>query len=430
MPRLLRQGGSKHAPLSAWALFVLFGLLLLWVWLAIDAFGDGTGPNGVGFGVDFSHTYTAVHVLSTRHNPYDSHSLSITQHVLLSRYGVPVQPPSHAVLVGTSAFFLWLLQPIDHFSYPLVAIAWMLTTYAFVGLAFLALLRHFGWRRRGLPTAIFLATPAVVLGTYYGNMISLAFVGIAGGIPLLRRYPLLAGAVLSVSMLKLQIALPIVGLIVLFQAPHKGRVVAGFLTAFLARHLVAIVVLGPAYQVWWLGSFFNFSRTMDIQPNLISLTGLYAALLPHGVQLTMEITSIALAGTITLAFWWRVRSRPTVPLEETGWLWFLWMLATPYAHFVDEMVLVIPVIALLGVDARHIARPVSVVVLYLLGLSILLFSLTPMNTPLLWAPLVLCAGFCHLAAARCRVEETGTAVVDRFPQDFPDANGLLPVIAR
>jgi len=127
------------------------------------------------------------------------------------------------------------LRPIDAFPFQAIAIAWMLLTYVLVGFVFWALLRHFGWRRRCLPTFIFLATPAVSLGIFYGNMIGLAFAAIAGAFPLLRRYPFLAGVVLSVSMLKPQVALPIAALIVLFQAPYKGRVIAGFVTAFLGR---------------------------------------------------------------------------------------------------------------------------------------------------------------------------------------------------
>lgn len=428
--RSRRRSPGKQLSLSAWALFVLYGFLLLWVWLVIDAVGSGTGPNGATFGVDFSHTYAAVHVLSAGNDPYDPHGLSRTQHLLLSRYGLPVQPPSHAVLVGTSAFFLWLLEPIQAIPFPLAAIAWMILTYALVGFAFLALLRHYGWRRRLVPTLIFLATPAVVLATYYGNMVSLVFVAVAGGIPLLRRYPFLAGVVLSVSMLKLQVALPLVGLIVLFQAPYKGRVVAGFLGAFLARHLAATLLLGPAYQVWWLGSFLNFSRSMDLQPNLISLSGFYTAALPHLAELSIEITSVLVAGTITFVFWWRVRSRPTIPLEKTAWLWFLWLLATPYAHFVDEIVLVIPVLALIGADGRYLTRPISLAVLYLLGLSILLFSLTPLNMQLLWVPLMLCAGLLALAAKKSRVEDTEAAVFDHPRGSATDAMGLVRAIAR
>jgi Glycosyltransferase family 87 len=430
MPRVRVRSARRHLSRSAWAVFVLYGFLLLWVWLAIDAVGTSSGPNGIDFGVDFSHTYAAVHVLSAGHNPYDYHRLSTTQHALLSRYGLPVQPPSHAVLVGTSTFFLWVMQPFNAFPFQAIAIAWMLSTYALVGFVFLALLRHFGWHRRGLPTIIFLVTPAVVLGIYYGNMITLAFAAIAGSFPLLRRHPFLAGAVLSVSMLKLQIALPVAGLIVLFQAPHKGRVVAGFLTAFLARHLIAIALLGPAYQVWWLGSFVNFSRTMDLQPNIISLTGSYTALLPHTGEFALEIISIVLAGAITVAYWWRVRSEPTLPLLKTGWLWFLWMLATPYAHFIDEIVLVIPVIALIGVDGRHATRPISVVVLYLLGLSILLFSWTPMGIQLLWVPLVLCTGCFALVAHQYRFEGAAPVVVDHSYPHMKEAVSFVPQIAH
>jgi hypothetical protein len=429
-PRYRERTKHVRTVRSAWALIALFLLLLLWVWLAIDAVAANPVPNGSAFGVDFSHTYAAVRVLSSGHNPYDYHRLSHAQHALLSQAGLPVQSQSPVMLVGTSTFYLWVLQPINAFPFQVVAIAWMLSTYVLVGFVFLALLRHFGWRRRGLPTIIFLVTPPVALGIFYGNMISLTFAGIAGAFPLLRRYPILAGVILSVSVLKLPVALPLVGLIVLFHAPHKRRVVAGFLTAFLALHLLATVLLGPEYQRWWLQSLVNFSDTMQLQPNLTSLSGLYAYSLPHTPRLVLEIASIAFAGALTLAFWWKYRSSGTVPLQQTGWLWFVWMLATPYAHYIDEIVLVIPVIALLGRDGRYITRPLTVLVLYLLGLSILLFSWTPMHVQLLWVPLVLCAGCFGLVAYRYPAEQAEHVAYRHALGDVPAASSGVPVLAQ
>jgi hypothetical protein len=380
--------------------------------------------------VDFSHTYAAVRVLSFGHNPYDYHRLSHAQHALLSQAGLPVQPQSTALLVGTSTFYLWLLRPIISLPFQMVAIAWMLSTYALIGFVFLALLRHFGWRRRGLPAIMFLVSPAAALGIFYGNMIALTFAAVAGAFPLLRRYPILAGIILSISVLKLQVGLPLVGLIVLFHAPHKGRVVAGFLAAFFARQLLTTVVLGPEYQKWWLQSLLNFSTTMQLQPNLASLTGLYAYALPHTPRMILEIASIAFVGTLTLAFWWKVRARGTVPLQRSGWLWFLWILATPYAHFIDEVLLVIPVVALVGRDARYITRPLTVVVLYMLGLSLLLFSWTPMHVQLLWLPLALCAGCFGLVAYRYPVEPAEAMVYRHALRDVQPASGGVPISAQ
>ena len=387
-------------PFSAWALCLLYGCLLLWVWIALDVVGTSGGPNGDVFGVDFSHTYAAVKVLSTGHNPYDYVRLSRMQHRLLGADGLSVQPRSPAVLVGTSTFYLWLLRPIAVFPYQTVAAAWMLFNYALLGFAVLALLRFMGWRRRGLPALIILVSPVAALGVFYGNMITVTFAALAGALPLLRRHPFLAGMLLSVTILKLQVALPLAGLVILFHAPRKRWVVAGFLSAFLGRHLFAVVLLGPSYQAWWLESLLNFSRTVQLQPNLASLTGLYAHGASRGTRMAVELASVSLAAAATGVFWWRVRPRPTVPLTQTGWLWFLWIIATPYAHYVDEILLLIPVLALVGRDARAIARPPAVEVLYLLGLSILLFSWTPEHVQLLWAPLAGCAACFAVVAYR------------------------------
>ena len=385
---------------STWALGFLCGLLLLWVWLAIEAIITSPGPNGAVFGVDFSHTYAAVRLLSAGHDPYDLHSIANVQHAVMASYGLPVQPRSPSVLVGTSSFFLLILLPLNAAPYQTAAIAWMLCTYALIGLVFLALLRHLGWSRRGIPAVLFLASPAVVVTTYDGNTLSVVFAGFAGGFALLRRHPFVAGILLSVAVIKLPVALPLVGLLVLFHAPQKRWVIGGFLSAFLSRQVLAAVVLGPRYEGWWLGSMVNFSRTMPGQPNVASLSGLYAQLLPETTRLGMEALSVGIAAAATLAFWWKVRHEPTLPLLRTGWLWFVWLVATPYAHFIDEMLLVIPVLALIGRDGLQITRPLSVCVLYLLGLSILLYSWTPMHMQLLWVPLVVCAAFFGLVAVR------------------------------
>jgi hypothetical protein len=84
----------------------------------------------------------------------------------------------------------------------------------------------------------------------------------------------------------------------------------------------------------------------------------------------------------------------------------VWLIAIPYAHFIDEMLLIVPVIALLGRDGRWISRPVSVGVLYLLGLSILLYSWTPMHMQLLSLPLAVCAGLFGFISYRSSRGET------------------------
>jgi Glycosyltransferase family 87 len=376
---------------SAWALAFLGGLLVLWVWLAFEAIVNSPGPNGAVFGVDFSHTYAAIQLLSTGHNPYDVQSLSRVQHAVMARYGLPVQPRSLSVLVGTSTFFLFILEPLRTVPYQTAAIAWMLGTYAFMGFAFLAVVRQLGWSRRGLPTVLFLASPVVVIATYDGNTISVVFAGIAGGFALLRRHPFLAGVLLSLAIVKFPVALPIVGLIVLFHTPRKRWVGGGLLVAFLCRQVLTLALLGKQYESWRVGSLLGFSHSMPTQPNVSSLSGLYAQLLPETARLVLEVLSVGLAGAMTLVFWWRTRHEPTLPLLRTGWLWFVWLIATPYAHYIDEMLLVIPVLALIGYDGRRISRPLSVSVLYLLGLSILLYSWTPMHMQLLWAPLAVCA---------------------------------------
>ena len=82
-----------------------------------------------------------------------------------------------------------------------------------------------------------------------------------------------------------------------------------------------------------------------------------------------------------------------MPILTTAWLWFLWLIATPYAHFIDEALLAVPVLAVVGPDGRDAARPAAAFIVYGVVGSVLLYSWTPANAQFLWLPLF-AAGAC------------------------------------
>lgn len=54
---------------------------------------------------------------------------------------------------------------------------------------------------------------------------------------------------------------------------------------------------------------------------------------------------------------------------RTGWLWFAWFLATPYAHGNDVVLLAVPILVMLGRNACHIMRFPAAPAMYLLFVS-------------------------------------------------------------
>jgi hypothetical protein len=125
--------------------------------------------------------------------------------------------------------------------------------------------------------------------------------------------------------------------------------------------------------------------------------------------LGLEALTLAGAWVLTAVVWWRVRSRPAGPQPAAGWIWFVWLVATPYSHFVDEMLLVIPILILVGRDGENLARAIPLTVVALVMSSVFLFSWTPLNAQLLWVPLLAAAA--GYAAAVSRTARVASAPV-------------------
>ena len=396
--------------------------LVIWVWaIALLLWGAG-GPNGLNMGADYSHTYSAIVALRHGQNPYDYHVLWRVQQSILKPLHLPFQRETPAVLIGTSPFYLWILQPLSWLPFQLSAVLYMFGSYALSGAAFFAVLNYFGWRRRLLPTALFLAAPQTIMAAYFGNTIDIVFLGIAFALPLLKRHPVLAGACLSMSVLKIPAAAPIAMLILLFEAPDRGRVIWGFLGCYAVRNVITVAVVGWQPLFGHFKGLLGFTQSIALQPNLASLSGIYVRNVGHAGRLGLEIASVAVASGLT--GWWYLRSReqPQSGLLGAAWLWGLWMLATPYAHFIDEMVLVIPLVALLGKDGERVSRWPCIAALYLAAGSIFLFSAQPDGVQLLWLPLV---GLTACFAAGIPIAKRNREAVARVALSVAGGGGAL-----
>src|SRR5206468_1405431 len=82
----------------------------------------------------------------------------------------------------------------------------------------------------------------------------------------------------------------------------------------------------------------------------------------------------------TLVWWWKHRTTPNAGILDIAWLWIAWFLAAPFAHFHDEVVLTLPVLAVLGRDAAWMGRWPATVALYVVLFSIFAFPTARAHT--------------------------------------------------
>ncbi len=382
-PDLLSRRVRQHAPLVP-----LFILLVLWVWLFYAEGALKGGASGQAFGADFAMFIGAAQVVHDGGNPYDRALLYRTESRLLHRQHLPIMTIRTTVRVGNPPLFFWALSPLAGLPFQMVADAWVLILYALSVLAFASLLAHLGWRRWTLPTLFFMLMPQTIFGPFFGNVSVLVFTGIAFALVFMRRYPVVSGILLSVAWLKPPTALPIVLLIVLFHTHDRRALVQGFVGSSLTWLALTLVTTGQGSVVNWIHGLLNYSRDMVTQPDVASFAGLYIRDVPSGMRLSIEALSVAIAVICTALAWHRYRGVGQVPLLSVAWLWALWFLATPYAHFYDEIALTIPVLALIGRDARWVTRRESIASIYLAFASLLVISVAPAGIQLLWLPLV------------------------------------------
>lgn len=363
-------------------------LLALWVWLliAIGAF-DG-GPNADSFGTDFAMFYSAAQVTRDGGNPYDQTQLYRTEHTLMQRANVKLTSARY-VRVANPPLFFWLLGPLTRLPYKLAAYLWIAVMYALAATGALLALRGLGWKRQILPLLLFLAMPQVMLDMYYANVDGLEFLSVAGGLLLQRRSPFLGGALLSVAWVKPQIGLPLVMLIALFHTRNLRQMLAGFLGGSAALLVVPVAFLPVNAVSHWIQGMNGFRHYTKVYSDIASLTAAFSGVGSEYVSTLLEAVAILGAGAMTAVCWYRTRGRHPLPVLDVAWLWALWMLVTPQLHFHDELVLAIPVFALVGPDAAYVTKWPAAAALYIAYFSILGLAFHPLGAQWLWVPILL-----------------------------------------
>lgn len=376
--------GAKRTPASfRVSIAVLTGLLLLWISFFVADGAFSAGPNGKGFGGDFAMFLAGAQVLDSGGNPFDHTALYRVERRTLERQGLPILARAPLIRVGNPPLFFWALRPLTHLPFQPVALGWTLSMLLLSAVGFLAAARAVGLPWRVLPLCLFLLMPQTVTAAFYGNVVGMELAAVGCALLLLKRYPVTAGAVLTFAWLKPQVGLPIVMLVVLFHAPSRTRVLGGFLAGTVCMLVLTALLVSPDPIAWWVHGMTGYSGDMSLQPSLACLSGLYVRWAHAPLRLTLEILGLAGACSLTAVRWMRRSRESRTPIADLAWLWCVWFVASPYAHFPDEILLAVPLVASFARAHATGAYRWPALALYLLFLSLPLATWYPMQANLL-----------------------------------------------
>jgi hypothetical protein len=238
----------------------------------------------------------------------------------------------------------------------------------------------YGMGRRGWALLVFAVTPAPVIGYFLGQQTPLLLVALVAALAALRhKRPALAGVLLTVGWIKPHLIFPLVlVLAAMLGWPRACRLLAGLLCASTLLGLASWLTTGAALFSAWVRDLALYGHTLDaVQPDLSSLAGVYLSALgqpwtgcrPAGAGTTRSAgcmygvvsshdVSAYLAAAIVGAWLLfavllvRKARRAGLAPADDGWLRLVslalasWLLATPYAHPAD-LVLLAPVLPVL-----------------------------------------------------------------------------------
>jgi hypothetical protein len=373
---------ESNLPLKAQRISTIAFCVLLagWVVLFLASGSVQRGPSPKYMGGDFVLFLSAAKVVHAGGNPYNQRVLYRAERQFLQRDGVTPPLFQAYMRVGNPPLLFWALQPVTAASFDTSSKLWCLAMYVLLALGSLGCLVRMGWRRRWLPLAMFLALPQTMYAAYYGNLDGIVFAALAWSAALARRNPIIAGALLTLAFLKPQVALPGALLILLFLCPQRLRLLIGFALTLVLELAVTVVTTGAGSVGWWLQALGGYSQRLGVQPDIASLSGLYVYTVSDRIRLALEGLSLLVLVVATAVWWWRGRQRGGDPVLGVAWLWIAWFLATPFAHFHDEVVLALPILAIVGRDGAWLGRWPANITLYVLLLSIVLFPTSRAHT--------------------------------------------------
>jgi putative flippase GtrA len=310
-----------------------------------------------GLADDWRVFYAAAVVVHHGGNPYDAATIHAAEQSVDHYAAVQPALDNFANLPVVA----WALQPLTLLPFWVsYALAAALGTLA-AGIAMYHWLRRWGWQRARTWTVLAVLSWPALLAIFSGQFDLLLLALLLGGMTLyLRRRPGLAGAVCTAAMLiKPHILWPLPLLLVASQLPDRRAAIRCALAA--AATALGMVggaeLLMPGATGIFLAHLLAFGgQIASAQPDLSGLPGMVEHL-PGGSAIAATVTGLGTVAILGFAGFWAVsaRARSLVPDMRValgvGIGMAIWLVATPYGHPNDD-VLLFPLIALLvGADA-------------------------------------------------------------------------------
>lgn len=302
-----------------------------------------------GHYIDFRSFYTAGYMLRTHQAPllYDYPTEQRLQSAL-------VTPAPRALPMMSPPFTALVFVPLSRLSFSAAHLVWSAINLLLL-LACVPLLKPFlptlSARWSPAPALLLLSFLPAAIALLMGQLsIVLLFLYCACFVALRRDQNFLAGLILSLALMKFQIALPIALLFLLWR---QWRFIAGFLTGGALLTALSLRILGLAAFTSYLHSLYSMTRTVSGDP----ATQLQFAILPHQMPNLYGLFFFLARGAawshllilaVSLAlFLWTLRRPPSLPLAL-----LTAMLVSYHLFFYDLTLLLLP----LSLLADHLLR--------------------------------------------------------------------------
>ncbi|MGH7704974.1 MAG: glycosyltransferase family 87 protein [Candidatus Dormibacteria bacterium] len=320
-------------------------------------------PQPGGVATNYRILYAAAAAVRDGANPYHLAAIGAVEQMV---YHYPALRPAIAAF-GDLPASARLMMPLSLLPFWLsYALASALGVFLVI-LTLTLLARDLGWRHTGVLAAAAILSWVGLLGFLAGQLDAVLFAALAGSMLLAwHERGLAAGLVLGVTLITPTLLWPVPVFMFLALWPERRRALH-----FAAGYLLAAAVLaGASWSLlpsWWrallaFGAGIGARRT-----DLASLPGLVAAApsswgLGRGVTATPTLALIALAvvGMAVFGVWMMISPewRRVSPVGRVTWAVALpvgiWLLASPYAHPNDDLLLLPLLMVTVGRDARRI----------------------------------------------------------------------------
>ncbi len=352
--------GNRGRRLRRLVLLVSLGCVL---GLAVFALAHEIPPRPGGLADDYRVFNAASELIGRGANPYH---LGILQTAEQAADHYPSLNPVLDSFVDPPVT-AWLLVPLSHLTFWLSFAIFTVVSLVCMLLTVTLLARDLGWRHTSLLAAAVVVSWVGLLGLIDGQFDAIILASLAGAMLLAwHQRSLAAGLVLGLTLLKPTLLWPVPIFILLALWPNRRqalRFAAGFLLMVVVFLLASWSRLGS-----WVHHLTGFAGAVGTQqPDLAGLPGLLrAAPVSWGLgtgptaPTSLALVALALLAMVVFGIWMMISPdwRRVSPVGRVSWAVALpvgiWLLAIPYAHPNDDLLLLPLFMLTVGRDARRV----------------------------------------------------------------------------